>query len=481
MKLKRMKQDAPGIRKALFIQLLSKYANVFIQLGITMILARLLTPEEYGVVAIVTVFTAFFGMLSDVGISQAIIQYDDFEKKEHSALLFFSLVLGIVLSLVFIALSPLVAMFYSDAQLFPLCSFASLSILFNSLNMVPNGLLLKQKRFASIGIRLVTSSLVGGIVAIVMSILHCGAFSLVANTVIVSMMICFWNIFASHIHIGNIHFVKPLRKIFKYSAFQTAGSFVNYFSRNLDNLLVGKVISITQLGFYDKAYKLTTYPMTFLSSVVGSVLQPYLVKYKDDMSSLYAKWKQISKALSLIAAPVSALLFSAAYEITILFYGDQWGASAHLLQILSISTYFQMINNPTGAIFQSSGRTDYMCAHLIVGGSTTVVLLILGLSTGNIENVAIGISAAYCLHTFSILFFLVHKTLKASVTNYCKQFIPDICCAAICIGLCSITAPLFSSNIAIALIEKALLICIPTIIFYAATGKLKFIRIIIGK
>lgn len=470
-----------GVRLALLIQLFSKYFNVAIQLIITMVLARILTPQEYGLVAIIAVFTSFFMILADAGISPAIIQRDDLATDDHNALMFMSLLLGLVLMLIFILLSFPIAMFYNDEQLRPLCWFASLSILFNALNMVPNGLLLKEKRFVSIGVRLIVSTICGGVVAVLMALMHFGAYSLIALSIVSSLVVFVWNKIATGIKFNNVHFISPLRKIFRYSAFQFGFSTINFFSRNLDNLLIGKFISITQLGFYDKAYKLTTYPMTFLSSAIGAVLQPYLVKYQNDPHAIYERWCRVAKPLSLIAAPVTALFFSASYEITILFYGDQWAEAAVVLQILSVSIYFQMMNNPTGAIFQASNHTDWMFVHSLVATTMTLIGLGAGLFMRDIQSVAIGISIAYCCHTLSVLFFLIHKTLNAKMMKYCIRFIPEIIGAVVCCGMVFLLDSWFSSNLIISLLEKALVILVPTMMLYCLTGQMKYLKNIVKR
>lgn len=476
------KIDRPvGVRMALLFQFGSKYINVAIQLVLTMILARLLTPEEFGLIAIVTVFSSFFMILSDAGISPAIIQRDDLSHKDHNALLFMTLLLGVALSVLFAFLSFPIAWFYDNPELVSLCIFAAPSILFNALNMVPNGILLKQKRFLTIGLRLIVSTIAGGTVAIIMAFSNCGAYALIANSIVTPLVNFIWNKIASKIAFSNIHFMEPLRKVFRYSAFQMGFSTVNYFSRNLDNLLIGKFINITELGFYDKAYKLSLYPLNFFSGVIGSVLQPYLAKYQNDKKAIFERWTLVAKGISLIAAPVSVLLFVAPSEIILLFYGDQWGQAAPILQILSVSIYFQMVNNPSGGIFQACNHTNYMFAHSLVATSMTLLGLIIGLSFGNITDVAIGISIAYCMHSISILFFLIHKSLHASIWKFCKQLLPEIAIGIFCCILCSVAAPLMSENIFVSLIEKTAIIIIVTVLLYCLTDQMKYLKTILGK
>ena len=118
-----------GIRKALGVQFASKYANVVVQLGLTAILARLLTPEQYGTVAIVTVFTTFFSIFADVGIAPAVIQFSDLTDEDLSGLLTFSGLLGAILTLVFFLVAYPISWAYDNPGLVPLCQVASISVL----------------------------------------------------------------------------------------------------------------------------------------------------------------------------------------------------------------------------------------------------------------------------------------------------------------------------------------------------------------
>ena len=202
-----MDAHSVGLKRALAIQFFSKYASVIIQLVLTALLARLLSPEQYGVVAIVTIFKSFFAILADVGLTPAIVQFDDLDDNDISGLFTFSVVLGLVLAAVFCLLAYPVAWFYSEESLVVLCWVASLSILFNASNMVPNGLLLKAKRFANIGIRLIVVTVISGFVAVAMALNGCGALSLVVQSVVSSLCVFVWNFVGSGIIVGNRHFM----------------------------------------------------------------------------------------------------------------------------------------------------------------------------------------------------------------------------------------------------------------------------------
>lgn len=138
---------AKSMKSASIAQLSSKMLNVVMQLVVTMVLARLLTPEQFGTVAVLTAFSGIFNILADAGVSTAIAQSHDLDESEYDRLLFLGLIIGLVLTAAFCLLSLGVAWFYEDAAYVPLGCFMSLAVLFNSLNMVPNGVLIKERKF----------------------------------------------------------------------------------------------------------------------------------------------------------------------------------------------------------------------------------------------------------------------------------------------------------------------------------------------
>ena len=157
-----------GIRGAALIQFGSRYVNIAVQLMITAVLARILTPDDYGVVAIASVFTAFFAMLSDTGIGTAVVQYRDLTDEDHGTLMSFTPVLGVALT----------------------------ALLLGTANMVPNGMLLKESRFPAFGARLLVSTAASGVIAIVAALAGLGPFSLAVQATASAGIALAWNLAA---------------------------------------------------------------------------------------------------------------------------------------------------------------------------------------------------------------------------------------------------------------------------------------------
>lgn len=387
-----------------------------------MVLARILTPEQYGTVAIVNVFLSFFNLLADMGIGNAIVQYRDLGRPDLSGLMFFTVLLGVALSLLFCALSVPISLVYGDQELVPLCCVASIAVFFTTVNMVPNGVLLRDKDFRSIGVRLVVVSVVSGAAAVVLALLGWGCYALVVNSILTAALVFVWNAVRSGIAPTNRHFVAPLRRVARYSVFQGGFSVVNYFARNLDNLLVGALMGSAPLGYYDKAYRLMQYPLNYLTGIFSSVLQPYLSDWQDDRERVYEVWVAICRVIAIVGCLVAAVFLAFPEQLVLLMFGDQWLPAAPALAALALSLAPQMVNSTSGAVFQSIGRTDTLFRSGLICTAVSVVAILAGVSTGDLGLLGLAISLAYFVHFSVTVALLVRGLLGASAPRFLANF-----------------------------------------------------------
>lgn len=404
------------IGKAALINFISRYSNIFIQLIINSILARLLTPEDYGVIAVINVFIAFFTMLADMGIGPAIIQNKELKDKDISSIFKFTIFTGILIAIIFSVFSYPISLFYGDRIYIKLCSLLSLSILFSVFNIVPNALLLKQKRFKLLGIRTVVINIIIGILTILLAFIGFKYYALVINSILTALLTFLFNFKSCKINIIKGYDKESIQKIRNYSSYQFGFSFMNYFSRNLDNLLIGKVIGSSQLGFYEKAYKLMLYPVQNLTYVISPVLHPILSEYQDDREYIYNKYLSVVRVLSILGLFFGTVCFFISREIILIFFGERWVNSIETFKILSISIWPQVVTSSSGTMFQATGETKQLFKNGIITTTISIVLLALSLIFKRIEYVAIGVVISYWLS-----FWVTYLRLNKNVFN--KSFL----------------------------------------------------------
>lgn len=472
-----------SIASAAILQYSSKIVCIILQLLLQAVLARILIPDDFGLVAVVTVFIAFFNILADLGIGPAIIQFRDLSKRDYGALFVFSIASGIVLSLLFCGLSFIVSAVYSDTRYIRLLCIASVAVMFTALNLVPNGVLLKEKRFVAIALRQVAANAIGAAVSIWLAFQGAGCLALIAYTIVVSLIVLLWNLVSVHreivLNVSGLYDL--LKRIFSYSAYQSIWGIVNYFSRNLDNLLVARVMGPSLLGYYDRAYKLTTYPITNISSVLSSVLQPYLAELQNNLDVLYQKYADISKLMSLVGCYITVICVFCSKEIVLLFYGGQWVDSVILFQILSVSIVFQMVDNVVAPVLQSAGRTDMLFVSGGVSTCVTVLAIAVGVVASNLTILAALVALAYCTHFGIYVYFLVYKLFSKSVVGFLKLFLPE--CIFVCI--CFVVALLFSffpqNSLGISLLIKASVFAVVYAIIFIVMRQKQYVKRALGK
>ena len=185
----------------------------------------------------------------------------------------------------------------------------------------------------------------------------------------------------------------PLRAIWGFASFHMAHSFVNYFSRNMDNLLVGVAFGGAALGYYDKAYRVSGYPVGGFTSVVASALHPYLSDYRDRPEEIYARFAGLTRAMFAVGILMSACLVAAPGEVVAVLFGDRWGDAALLLRALGASAMFQMVTSLTGAVFQGLGATREMFRSAVVNTAVMLCAMGAGVASGDVAVLAALVSA----------------------------------------------------------------------------------------
>jgi PST family polysaccharide transporter len=218
-----------------------------------------------------------------------------------------------------------------------------------------------------------------------------------------------------------------VKKIARFSIFQFMFNFINYFSRNADNLLIGKYFSPSALGYYDKSYRLMMLPVANLTHVITPVLMPILSTYQNDKDVIYNAYIKVVKLLAIIGFPLSAFLFFTAPEIVNILYGPNWVQCIPVFRLLAITIGIQMVLSSTGSIFQAMNRTDL----LFFSGSLNTVFMISGIIYGvfiekSVESVAFGLIIAFIINFFLGFYILVKVVLDKPFFNFLDIFLLPI-------------------------------------------------------
>ena len=440
------------------MQLGSKVINVVVQLVITMVLARLLTPAEYGTVAVLQVFSALFSILADAGISTAIARSQDLDQADYERLFFLSLLIGLGLSAAFLLLSFVVAWFYGNQIYVPLGAVMTLAVMFNSLNMVPNGILIKERKFKLIAVRLVVCTVVVGAIAIGLAFLGFGCYAIVLNSVLTALFVLVWNLVGSHLRMSFGSVREVYAKIGSFSMYNMGNSLIGWFAANLDTLIVGKLFGSEALGYYNKAYSLYSYPLNILTAPITDTLLPFLADLQSDVEALRACFLRVFRKVSFLSALCVAGMHVCAAEIILIMYGDTWVSAIPLLSALAFAVYSRGVNGAFSALLNAAGRADLLMRSTVINTGVTLAMIVWGGALGSVQTLATCVAIAYNLEMILPIWFCARFCLDMAPLRFFKHFVPDLGAALLTCVLAA-AIPWSFDNVFLSAVVKAAFVC----------------------
>ncbi len=459
---------------------IAKYSGIVVQLLITAILARLIAPAAFGTVAIAIVVLNFLDILADIGIGPAVVQFKQLTKRHLDSLFTLNTYIGIALSVGLFMLSGWIADYYQDVVLEKVCMMMSLVIFFNSLNVVPNALMSRDKRFKTIALRTLFFKVTTGCIAVWGAFNGWGVYALIVSPILTSIGVFLVNYYNYPLRFVMHMSHEAVKTVSSFSIFQFAFSFVNYFSRNLDKLIIGKYYSMTQLGYYDKSYNLMRLPLQNITFVIHPVLHPILSSLQDNKEELAEKNRKLAVALSNISFPIGLILFFCGGELIRIVYGSQWDAAIPVFRILALSLPLQMILSMVGPIYQAAGRTDHMFYVGMINTSVTVCgFLVAAFWSREIEAMAWAWVITLTINFF-ISYSVLHKfTLGQKVFTFYRAIIPQLLNSSVVfLILIPFARFLDGANIFLTLISKSILIAVLTIVFAYFLHQYKIIELL---
>lgn len=394
----------------------SRLGTQLFQLGFNIVLARILSPHDYGLIGMLVVFTGFAVILSDSGLSAALIYRQDITDAHTSSVFWLQSGIGLALTLIFYFGAPFVAIFYDMPQLEQLTQFVSVIFIVQALGQTQSSLLTKTFQFPKLAIANIASTVLSGGLAIILALRGFGVWSL-AWQIVVSAAIttcAYW--FMSDWRPRFLFDRKATKELAGYAFYLLGHSGLNYWLRNGDNLLIGKFLGATQLGIYARAYSLMLLPMNNISSMLGQVMFPALSQIQNDIPKFREVYMKAVRMIALVSFPMMTGLAALTQPVTVLLLGEKWLAIVPVLQVLSFVGLLQSVIFPVGWVFTSLGHTKTQFHLSIVLGVVFLLLIALSLRYG-----VVGVAYAYMAWTFFGAYMnlrLVAGYLNTSVSSF---------------------------------------------------------------
>jgi len=377
------------------------------------ILARLLSPHDYGLVAMVTAVTGLLGMFKDAGLSMATVQQDTVTHEQVSTLFWVNVGLSLVLMLLVAALSPLIAAFYHEPKLQPITLAIAAMFIFDGLAVQHQALLRRQMRFGILAKIQIFSAFIGLATAITAALLGAGYWALLIQGAAAQVV-------STGFTWGYTRWLpgRPQRgvgtlKMLKFGGYLTGFSFVNYFARNADNVLIGNAWGSNALGLYTKAYGLLLMPIQQINGPISAVAIPALSRLQNDPEQFRKFFIKILSIICFTTFPLVAWMIVCRKEIILLFLGPQWEGAIPIFAVLALSAFFQPIGNISGVLYISLGHTKRMFKWGLMGCSWLVLSIFIGLPYG-----AIGVATAYSIAMALMMLPMISYAIQDTNIRY---------------------------------------------------------------
>ncbi|HEV7744023.1 MAG TPA: lipopolysaccharide biosynthesis protein [Pyrinomonadaceae bacterium] len=389
----------------------------------TAVLARLLSPKDYGLIGMVAVATNFIVMFKDMGLELATVQKAEISARQISTLFWVNLSLSVGTMIVLMLLSPAVSWFYGDSRLTMITIVSATGFVIGGLTVQHEALLKRQMRFMALSAIALVAMVAGYVVGIAFAWYGFGYWSLVFSqlAVLTADAILVW--LACGWRPGLPRRDTGVRSMLSFGGNITAYGTVNYFSKNADNLLIGKFWGAQPLGLYNKAAQLVGLPTDQVHEPVMAVAVPALSRLADDPERYRKAYLRIMEKVLMLVMPAVALLIVSSDWIISIVLGAQWREAGPILVFMSIAGLFQPIMNTAGSVLVTQGRGRHLFYWSLISAPLSILSIIAGLPWG-----ATGVAASYSLTRVFVanplMFWFVGRTGPVRTMDFYRLLAP---------------------------------------------------------
>jgi Membrane protein involved in the export of O-antigen and teichoic acid len=358
----------------------------------TMILARLLTPRDFGLVAMVTTVTGFLRVFKDAGLSIATVQKERITHAQVSNLFWINVAISAATSLVIVAAAPAVAWFYHNHRLINIMLLLSLTFIISGSTIQHQALLKRQMRFKSLALIDLSSMAFGVFVGVLMALRGCRYWSLVGSNLAMETagLVLTWTVSRWRPQLPTRH--SGIRPMVSFGAHRAGGDFILALARGTDNLLIGRFYGSDSVGLYSRASALLIQPLQQFLLPVNAVFLPALSRLQSEPARYRSTFLRVYEAIALAGFAFTGLFLALARPITLVLLGPKWIHAAVIVGGFTVAAFCLPLSNAAGWLFTSQGRGRDMFVAQVISAVFTVLSFLAGLPFG-----PVGVAIAYSL------------------------------------------------------------------------------------
>jgi O-antigen/teichoic acid export membrane protein len=389
-------------------QLMGRGTLQLSQMLVVVLLARLLTPHEYGIAGMVLVAISLEPLLAGTGLASVLVQRPVITEMDKSTVFWTNAAVGLLACLVGVAVSPLVADFYGSAQVGPLFAAVSVVFLVSSLSSVQANLLIREMNFRSLELRTMAATLVGAVVAIAIAAEGGGAWALIAQQLAVYSVSLMLLTGFSRWRPRLMYSRESLRELRSFGGGVSGTILMNQLTQNTDNVLIGRFLGASALGLYTFGYSLIMLPVSRIASPLVQVLYPVFSRVQHERPRLSSLWLRSLRIMVAITMPAMLGLIVVAPEMVDVVFGQRWHDATPVIQILSAVGLAIGIQSLNGILLQALGRTRllfrYSCVLFVAG----LISFVIGLHWG-----IVGVAGCFAAVNVFIQPVYLHLTARS--------------------------------------------------------------------
>lgn len=387
---------------------IQRFSQVFVSFISGIVLARLLDPEDYGCIGMLSIFMLISATFIDGGFASALIQKKRPTQEDYCTVFFWNLGLSVVIYLILFLCAPLIAEFYHVPLLCNVLRVQGLVLIINALQTVLSNQLNKQFRFKKIAITLISTSIISLIVTIWLAYLGWGVWALVVQNILVALIptLVYWT--TNNWFPQLVFSIKSFKELFNFGFYMLLSSMVATIVNNIQGLLIGRIYNPVLMGYYSKAHSTEMLASTTISQVVSQVTYPLYSELQDGKDQMIVALKIITSLIAFVTFPLMFLLILLSKPLFILLYSDKWIQSVPYFQLLCLAGLAVCLQSANSQIIAAIGKSKVMFKWSLIKQFVGVSFVIIGLLLYGIKGMLIGmVMKSWLIYVVNAA--LVHK------------------------------------------------------------------------
>lgn len=423
-----------------------KYSTMIIQFVSGIILARLLTPYDYGCIGMLSIFMVLAEAFIDCGFGAALIQKKNPTQEDYSTIFYWNIAVSVLLYLALFFAAPFIAKFYNIPLLSKVLRIQGVILFIYALNIIQSNQLRKKMNFRLLSIVSITTAVISLTITIILAYNGAGVWALVAQNIIMAAIPCLVYWFYVKWRPILTFSIRSFKELFEYGFYVFLSQLINQFGQQIQGLLIGKMYSPTTMGYYSKAMSTENMASKSVSQIMTQVTFPLYANVQDDLTVLSKVIKRVTMSIAYVTFPVLTILIILAKPLFLLLYSDRWLPCVPYFQVLCVSGFARCLLSANLQAITAIGKSKIHFYWTIIRRGVGVGFIIGGMFIYGIKGLLIGVVLSEFFSYF-VNAGLVSRFIGYKWWDQIKSILPILIVSIVAAGLCYLLGLLLNLSI----------------------------------